>query len=360
MKGSEELGRSGAQADAFAMEAAALPEALAPEAREILPHGLRGWLGAGLSVAIFAVAIFFLGRIIVNLRFEEFIAALEATSGRRVLFAVAATLASYVALLCYDLLALHVLDRRPPLRVTGLASLSGNAFSFTLGFPLLTGVATRYWIYSKAGLSAREVVTITLFATLTFWLGMAAIAALGLVFGAVPLAEIDHLPWPANVGAGLLLGLGLCAYGVFVAGKPRVLKIFGGSLQVPGPRVFLAQLAVGIADFGGAALTIYALLPPETQTVGPLALAAVYIAAAITGGASHAPGGIGVFEAFMLGVLHAPSQESLLAALLLFRLFYYLIPFSLATALIAARGGGNRYAELREVFHKLLRRRGLS
>ena len=360
MEGSEELGRSGAEGDAFAMEAAALPEALAPEAREILPHGLRGWLGAALSVALFAGAMYFLGRIIVNMRFEEFIAALKATSGRRLLFAAAAAFASYVALLGYDLLALHVLDRRPPLRVTGLASLAGNAFSFTLGFPLLTGVATRYWIYSKAGLSAREVVTITLFATLTFWLGMAALAALGLVFGAVSLAEIDHLPWLANIGAGLLLGLGLCAYGVFVAGKPRVLKIFGGSLQVPGPHVFLAQVAVGIADFGGAALTIYALLPPETQTVGPLALGAVYIAAAIMGGASHAPGGIGVFEAFMLGVLHAPSQESLLAALLLFRLFYYLIPFSLATALIATQGGGARYAELREVFHRLLRRGGLS
>ncbi|HEY4736068.1 MAG TPA: hypothetical protein VIH63_01595, partial [Xanthobacteraceae bacterium] len=109
------------EGDAFAIEAAALPEALAPEAREILPHGLRGWLGAALSVAIFAVAIFFLGRIIVNLRFEEFIAALKATSGQRVLFAIAATVASYVALLGYDLLALHVLDRRPPLRVTSLA-----------------------------------------------------------------------------------------------------------------------------------------------------------------------------------------------------------------------------------------------
>ncbi len=360
MEGSEGVRRSGADGDAMAIEAAALPEALAPEAREILPHGLRGWLGAALSVALFAGAMYFLGRIIVNMRFEEFIAALKATSGRRLLFAAAAAFASYVALLGYDLLALHVLDRRPPLRVTGLASLAGNAFSFTLGFPLLTGVATRYWIYSKAGLSAREVVTITLFATLTFWLGMAALAALGLVFGAVSLAEIDHLPWLANIGAGLLLGLGLCAYGVFVAGKPRVLKIFGGSLQVPGPRVFLAQVAVGIADFGGAALTIYALLPPETQAVGPLALAAVYIAAAIMGGASHAPGGIGVFEAFMLGVLHAPSQESLLAALLLFRIIYYIVPFSIATLLIARRGGSNRYTELREVFRRVLRGKGPS
>jgi glycosyltransferase 2 family protein len=360
MEGSEELGRSGAEGDAMTIEAAGLPDALEPEAREILPHGLRGWLGAALSVALFAGALFFLGRIIANLRFEEFIAALKATPARSFLFAVAATLASYTALLGYDLLALHVLDRRPPLRVTALASLAGNAFSFTLGFPLVTGVATRYWIYSKVGLSAREVVTITLFATLTFWLGMAALAALGLVLGARSLATINHLPWLANVAAGLLLFCGLYAYGVFVAGKRRVLRLFGGSLQLPGPRVFLGQLAVGIADFGGAAATLYALLSPESQSIGLPALGTVYVAAAIMGGASHAPGGIGVFEAFMLGVLLAPSQESLLAALLLFRIIYYIVPFSVATLLIARQGGKNRYAELREVFYRLLRRKGPS
>jgi uncharacterized membrane protein YbhN (UPF0104 family) len=153
---------------------------------------------------------------------------------------------------------------------------------------------------------------------------------------------------------------GLYGYAVLISGKRRSLRLFGGTLQLPGPRVFLGQLAVGIADFGGAALTIYAFLPPESQTVGPLALGAVYVAAAIMGGASHAPGGIGVFEASMLGVLYAPSQESLLAALLLFRLIYYLIPFSLATLLIARQGGKNRWAELREVFRRLLRGRGPS
>ena len=356
MEGSEELGRSGGDGDAMAIEAAA--EALTPEAREILPHGLRGWLGAALSVALFAGALFFLGRIIANLRFEEFIAALKATSARGLLFAFAATLASYTALLGYDLLALHVLDRRPPLRVTGLASLAGNAFSFTLGFPLLTGVATRYWVYSKVGLSAREVVTITLFATLTFWLGMAALAALGLVLGARSLATVNHLASLANVAAGLLLFCGLYAYGVLVAGRRWVMRLFGGSLELPGPRVFLGQLAVGIADFGGAAATLYALLPPESQAIGLPALGTVYVAAAIMGGASHAPGGIGVFEAFMLGVLQAPSQESLLAALLLFRVVYYIVPFSIATLLIARQGGKNPYTELREVFHRLLRRKG--
>jgi uncharacterized membrane protein YbhN (UPF0104 family) len=355
MKGSEGLRASETEGQTITIETTGLPEA-----RRLLPEGLGGWLSAILSVALFGGALFFLGRIIAHVRVEEFVAALRATSVPRLLFGCAATLASYVALLGYDLLALHVLERRPPLRVTGLASLAGNAFSFTLGFPLFTGVATRYWIYGKVGLTAREVVTITLFATLTFWLGMTALAAIGLVFGAASLASIDHLPWPANVAAGLLLAGGLWAYGVFISGKSRVLRFFGGSLQLPGRRVFFGQLAVGIADFGGAAATIYALLPPETQMIGPPALAALYVAAAIMGGASHAPGGIGVFEAFMLGVLHAPSEESLLAALLLFRIIYYLIPFSLATLLVAMQGGKNRYAELREVFGRMLRRRGAS
>ena len=45
------------------------------------------------------------------------------------------------------------------------------------------------------------------------------------------------------------------------------------------------------------------------------------------GFASHAPGGIGVFDAAMLVALWQYDKEDLLAGLLLFRLLYYLVPF---------------------------------
>ena len=51
------------------------------------------------------------------------------------------------------------------------------------------------------------------------------------------------------------------------------------------------------------------------------------MSATLLGFASHAPGGLGVFDAAMLVALWQFDKEDLLAGLLLFRLLYYLAPF---------------------------------
>ena len=78
----------------------------------------------------------------------------------------------------------------------------------------------------------------------------------------------------------------------------------------------------------------------------------VYVFACLLGIVSHAPGGIGVFEATMLKVLPAPSQEALLASLLMFRILYYVIPFVLALMLLGANEGGRRWDALREAMNR--------
>ena len=59
--------------------------------------------------------------------------------------------------------------------------------------------------------------------------------------------------------------------------------------------------------------------------------------ATLLGFASHAPGGIGVFDAAMLLALIQFDREELLAALLLFRLLYYIIPFALSLIVLGVR-----------------------
>ena len=63
---------------------------------------------------------------------------------------------------------------------------------------------------------------------------------------------------------------------------------------------------------------------------------AIYVFAVMLGVASHAPGGLGVFEATILLALSSYPREPVLGALLLFRLCYYLVPFVLALALLGA------------------------
>jgi glycosyltransferase 2 family protein len=68
-----------------------------------------------------------------------------------------------------------------------------------------------------------------------------------------------------------------------------------------------------------------------------VALAVIFVSATLLGFASHAPGGIGVFDAAMLVGLWQFDREELLAGLLLFRLLYYVTPFAISLAILGVR-----------------------
>jgi uncharacterized membrane protein YbhN (UPF0104 family) len=79
------------------------------------------------------------------------------------------------------------------------------------------------------------------------------------------------------------------------------------------------------------------MLLPHDHGIAFSSFIAVYVFACLLGIASHAPGGLGVFEATLLVAWPSQSREGLLSALLLYRLFYYLLPFILALALLGLR-----------------------
>ncbi len=318
-----------------------------------------GWLiGAIASLVLFALAAIVIGRALGHLRFADLAAAITQTRGAALLEALCLTCLSYIALTGYDIAALRQAGARAPLGAVALASFASNAFSFTLGFPLLTGAAVRYWIYASAALTARQIANITIVVSLTFWLGMASVLGLGLFFAAEPLAAIDHLPPLANflLGAAILGSLGF--YCVWASLARRSLRLWGRVIALPGARTALLQLALGVLDIGCAAAALHALLPLESQGLDFKAFAAIYVFAALVGAISHAPGGVGVFEAVMLGAVPAPSQEAMLAALLLFRAIYYLIPFALALILLGSREGAGRWGGLVDAFRKTAARGG--
>ena len=80
-------------------------------------------------------------------------------------------------------------------------------------------------------------------------------------------------------------------------------------------------MALGVIDICSASAALYVLLPRDNRFGFP-AFATLYSFASMLGIASHAPGGLGVFEATILqGV--GGSQDAVLASLLLFRGIYY-------------------------------------
>jgi uncharacterized membrane protein YbhN (UPF0104 family) len=110
----------------------------------------------------------------------------------------------------------------------------------------------------------------------------------------------------------------------------------GWTVQLPNGPTTLLQIGIGILDLACCALAMYMLLPSEPN-IGFVTLAVIFVTATLLGFASHAPGGLGVFDATMLVALWEFDKEDLLAGLLLFRLLYYITPFVIALAMLGVR-----------------------
>lgn len=256
------------------------------------------------------------------------------------------TACSYLALTGYDACALRQLKLKVPYPTTALASFTSYAISFTMGFALVTGGTVRYWIYSQAGVRAAQVLSLTLIAGVTFWLGMILVVGVVLVAMPEPVANINQLKVSINtlIGLGALAAVG--AWLVWVSIARRRMVVRGVSLELPGFRISIAQVFLGALDLLFAAAALYVLLPAG-HGLNYLTFAGLYAFGCLLGIASNAPGGIGAFEVTMLKTVPTPSTEALLAALVLFRLIYYFIPFVLAFALLGAHEIMRRWKLLR-------------
>ncbi|MFC0219676.1 lysylphosphatidylglycerol synthase domain-containing protein [Pseudochelatococcus lubricantis] len=298
-------------------------------------------LGALLSAAIFLAALVALWHLAHEVDAAQLRDALASASLRQIGLAALFTVISYSLLTGYDFLALRQLGERIAYHITALASFTSYAVSFTLGFPVVTSGTVRYWIYSPKGLKAWKIASLTVIAGITFWLGMGCVLAWSLLREAPALSGLLYLR-PSVIqltGAGVLAVL--IGYFVWVSLKRRAVIVRGWRLDLPGFRLSLGQTLLGAGDVCASAAVLFVLLPGG-HGISFETFLAIYVLACMLGIVSHSPGGLGVFEATMLIALSQLSREGVLGAVLLFRLFYYLIPFVLALILLALHGGWSR------------------
>jgi uncharacterized membrane protein YbhN (UPF0104 family) len=298
-----------------------------------------GWnrVGMLLSLAIIVVAVVVLVHMLRDIKFDELARAVEATQLRHIAAAAAFVALGYFTLTFYDWFALRTIDRADiPYRIAALSAFTSYSIGHNIGATVFTGGAVRYRIYSTYGLDAIEVAKICFIAGLTFWLGNVTVLGLGIATTPHAAGLIDQLPDWANRGIGGAMLLVLLCYLGWVWSAPRELGKGGWKVNLPSGRSTLLQIGIGILDLSSCALAMYMLLPSEPN-IGFVTIAVVFVSATMLGFASHAPGGLGVFDAAMLVALWQYDKERLLAGLLLFRLLYYVAPFIVALAILGAR-----------------------
>jgi uncharacterized membrane protein YbhN (UPF0104 family) len=298
-----------------------------------------GWnrVGVLLSLAIIAAAVVVLIHMLRDTNADEVMAAVKAVQHRHIAAAAAFVTAGYFTLTFYDLFALRTIGHNEiPYRIAALSAFTSYSIGHNIGATVFTGGAVRYRIYSTYGLDAIAVAKICFVAGLTFWLGNATVIGLGVAHSPHALGLLDRLPdWVNRSIAGATLLILACYLG-WVWSAPRAIGRGEWKVHLPSGPSTLLQICIGIIDLSCCALAMYMLLP-NGPNLGFVTLAVVFVSATMLGFASHAPGGIGVFDAAMLVALWQYDKEDLLAGLLLFRLLYYLVPFAVALIILGTR-----------------------
>ena len=301
----------------------------------------RTALSVGMVLVLAALGLVALTHMLREVRLSDVRHAWHAMPTRALLSAAALTAISYVTLTLYDVMALHTIGRPLPYRTAALASFTSYTLSHNLGLALLTGGSARFRIYNAAGLSAGEIARVVIVASATFWGGILVLASAMLAVR--PEVATDILPLSAEMlrvtgMAALLMVAGLLAW----AGRSgRQILLRGMKMPVPPAPVILAQIGISTIDLLAASAALFVLVPgaaPSTWPVFFIGYTLAIIAVLIT----HVPGGVGVFEAVMLAALPDTSQPELLAALLAYRLIYYIAPLLIAIALILMQEGWRR------------------
>ena len=261
-----------------------------------------GWhrIGVVLSIGIIAVALVVLYRILRGIDADEVVEALKATEPRHIAIAAFFVAAGYFTLTFYDLFALRTIGHKEiPYRVAALAGFTSYSIGHNIGATVFTGGAVRYRIYSAWGLDAIAVAKICFVAGLTFWLGNAAVLGLGVLYAPLAATAIDQLPAWFNRGLAIAILAVLASYIIWVWRSPRVIGRREWQVTLPAGPLTLLQIAIGIVDLSCCAIAMYMVLPDEPN-IGFVTLAVIFVSATLLGFASHAPGGLGVFDAAML------------------------------------------------------------
>ncbi|MEO8135987.1 MAG: lysylphosphatidylglycerol synthase domain-containing protein [Betaproteobacteria bacterium] len=290
----------------------------------------RGTLLRSIGTGLWLLAVALVTGWALQTQFSEIslasvLAAFRTQPAPRLMASLGLTALSFLCLAGYDLIGARIVaPKRIPMVVALLAGAAGNAISNTLGFHALTGSVVRAHIYRRRGLTKTEVARIVSLAWLALGLGFVT------MFGAAELqrsASGEQSAAPLWVGLSITAGLSM--FVAWLAGGPRQISIFGFRQPLPSARMALLQMGIGAVESAAAIGALYILLPLDLSP--PFSLFAVgCIAAVALGVLAHAPGGIGVFEASVTAMLAGAGRADLLAALLMYRAIYNLVPFVLS------------------------------
>lgn len=285
-----------------------------------------GWSVLGFCVV--AVSVWLLYREVRGLSLDDVGDSLVAISHLHWTLASIGALIAYAALAGYDSLALKYLNRHVGRLFITLTSFTTYALSHNLGASVLSGSLIRYRAYSSKGLTGLEIGQLIAFCSFTFALGTVILTGLVLLVDpTIAIRFFDHTSpgFARFVGLVLLLLVAAYVYGSWRQLKP--FKVGPCKIEYPNLRIVILQLIIGPLELLAAASIIYFALP-HADNPGYFTILGLFLISFSAALISSAPGGLGVLELLFVNSLPEIPASDVLAALIVFRLLYLIVPFA--------------------------------
>ncbi|WP_199556214.1 putative bifunctional lysylphosphatidylglycerol flippase/synthetase [Sandaracinobacteroides hominis] len=292
------------------------------------------WLTMLLMAVVLGFASLALLEILRDIRVEDVLAAFGRITPHQILLSIGLTALSFFVLSFYDVLGLHAIGKPQRYWRAALGSFTAYNLSHNLGFAPITGAAARWRAYRGTNLDAADIARLVVIAGVTFWLGIfLMLGAFLIAFPGALRVHDNSLPYYSQAAIGAVVLAGIGGYLVACARQTGPINILGWTLPVPTLKQALIQFSLAATDIAIASAALLVLLPSETWFHYPDFLVA-YVVAVVVALLTHAPGGIGVFEAVILVTLPEVDKPSLVSALILYRMIYYWGPLLLALMLL--------------------------
>ncbi|WP_443147450.1 lysylphosphatidylglycerol synthase domain-containing protein [Prosthecomicrobium sp. N25] len=282
-----------------------------------------------LFVAALALGIWLIRRTFAQYGWDQIRDAVAAIPLSRLGLAACFAAASYACLTLFDALAVRYIGHRLPYRRTALASFVSLSLGHSIGFAGLSSGAIRYRFYRRWGLRLSEVAKLVVFCGMTVGLGLAVLAGIALLADPWLAERVTELPPSTSrlVGAACLVVPAL--YIGVAALRPRPIRLWRWTLEVPRLRIAAAQVAVGTVNFALVAACLHQALAAVGEAPY-LGVASVYVLANVATLVTHVPGGLGIIESVVTTLI--PSAH-VIGAVVVFRLVYFVVPLAIGTIL---------------------------
>ena len=293
---------------------------------------IKTYAGVAVSVLLAALAGWVLWRTFQRISFADVLAQMRALPAATLAIAALCAASAFTVLALYEIFVVRyvkgAVGRARPMLTAFIAFPLGHA----VGQAMLSGGALRYRMYTPAGFSATEVGATVLLANMPYALAFGLLLDISLVFAADMLAPMFRVgsQWLFLLGC-----IGLCkdaGYVLMILLRKKPIKLGGWSVNLPSPAMTALQLVVGLADLFLVSTVLYLLLP-ESVGIGYLTFLGAYLASVLVGVLSHVPAGLGVLESMLLLLLPDVPPEQLLAAVLMYRVIYEIVPVLCSLAL---------------------------